>query len=178
MLTEFRNYQRLGGQSVGRSFTLPQNTRSVNLWFFNSGLITDQVLQWWLHSILATAALHDCELSCGTINQLHWTLLCCNIYRFIKEWGRDLCVALHISVDDFRRHDRAPCQSPEKLPWVAEMAHLVFHVSSRGTICSHHSNYQRLGGRSVNSLEAESSRFILWLSAAMEQPHMGSRYVQ
>lgn len=120
------------------SFTLPENTQSVNLRFSKSKLITDKVLEWWLHAILATATLQNCELSCGTITELRWTLVCRSIYRFINEWGCDLCVPLHISVDGFRHHHLAPCRSPDELPWVAAMAHLVFHFSSRVTICSPH----------------------------------------
>ena len=118
------------------TFTLPENTRSVNLRFSKCKLITTRALKWWLHAILATAALQNCELSCGTITALHWTVLCRSIYHFINERGCDLCVPLHISVHGFRHHLQALCRSPDELPWVADMAHLVFHVSSRVTICS------------------------------------------
>ena len=56
-----------------------------------------------------------------------------SIFRQFASWGSPL----HISVDGFRRFPSV-CRSPDKLPWVAAMAHLVFHVSSRVTICSPH----------------------------------------
>ena len=151
------------------SFTLPRNTRSVNLRFFNSIFITPKVLEWWLHAILATASLENCQLSCGTIYQLHWTLVCQSIYRFIKERGCDLCVPLHISVDGFRRLGEAPCRFrfPDELPWVVQMAYWVFHVSSRVTICSQ--NFEITKDWLVSQLAARRRRSgggDPWLAAA------------
>ena len=157
------------------TFTLPENTRSVHLSFSKNKVMTARVLEWWLHAILATAGLHKSELSCGTITALYWTVLCRSIYRFIKEWRCDLFVPLHISVDGFRQHHQAPCRSPDELPWVAEMAHLVLHASSRVTICSPYFEITKdwvlsqLFGGARGATSSEDAAVFPWLAEFPEE---------
>ena len=116
-----------------RRWTLPTQIRSVIVCVRKMQSFTDAALRWWLDSILSNNAIVCCNVQCGRVTKNQWIALCGYMCRFVHRRG-ELRVPLHIFVDGFRLHRQAPCRSPNELPWVAERAHLLFHMSSQITV--------------------------------------------
>ena len=115
------------------SFTLPTQVRSATLCFCDAFWDRSPCLRWWLRALFLNEALETCTLLLGMMTKKYWTRFCRIIHRHIAESG-ELRVPLHVSVAGFRCHSQGPCRFPHELPWVAAMAHLLFHASSCITV--------------------------------------------
>ena len=115
------------------TFTLPTQVRSATLCFCDPFWDRSPCLRWWLRALFLNEALETCTLLLGMMTSKYWSYFCRTLHRHIAESG-ELPVPLHVSVAGFRRHRRGPCRFPHELPWVAKMAHLLFHASSRITV--------------------------------------------
>ena len=115
------------------TFTLPTLVRSATLSFCDKFWKRTPCLRWWLRALFSNEPFGTCTFLLGIMTCEYWSYFCRTLHRHIAESG-ELPVPLHVSVAGFRRHRRGPCRFPHELPWVAKMAHLLFHASSCITV--------------------------------------------
>jgi len=137
--TQFQRTRRVYltvSQNMKR-WTLPMHIRSVTVCVRKTqsfkDSVTERTLKWWLYSLLSSNREIQCTVQCGRVTKPQWIALTAYLYRFVQRRG-ELRGPLHIFVAGFRSHKQAPCRCPTELSWVADRAHLLFHISSRITI--------------------------------------------
>ena len=89
--------------------------------------------KWWMDKILSDHDPIQCTLQCGSVTKLRWIAFTSYFYQFVQKRG-ELRGALHIAVTCFRLHKQGKWRCPSEFLWVADRAHLLFHISSHITI--------------------------------------------
>jgi len=114
-----------------KRWTLPMHIRSVTVCVRQ----TQSFQEWcrFLYNLLSSNREIQCTVQCGRVTRPRWIALTEFLHTFVQRRG-ELRGPLHIFVAGFRSHKQAPCRCPTELFWVADRAHLLFHISSRITI--------------------------------------------